>query len=100
MFKQILALTKLLIRDQTMRRQTMFYVVLFALLLLFSGSSFLADDLRHHPITFLFYWAACASLTILSVLLAVFDLLVVRAAARVARKRLEASLATPPDEED
>jgi hypothetical protein len=82
----------MLIRDQAMRRQTMFYVVLMALLMLFGGSTLFADGLRQHPFTFVFYWAACGWLTVLSVLMAIFDILLIRAAARAARKRLEASV--------
>ena len=90
MLKLVLGISKALVRDQTMRRQTMFYVVLMALLMLFCGSTIFADGLRQKPITFFFYWAACGWLTILSVLMAIFDILIIRAAARAARRRLEA----------
>jgi prolipoprotein diacylglyceryltransferase len=84
-------LTRAIVRDQTLRRQTMFYVVLAAVGLLFLGSTFFAEFLREHPITFLFYWAACGWLTITSVLMATFDLLIVRASARAERRKLEAT---------
>ena len=67
----------------------MFYVVLGAVIMLFLGATFFADFLRENPVFFLMYWAACAWLTLLSVLMALFDLLMVRAAARSARKNLE-----------
>lgn len=88
----VAGLTRAIVRDQTLRRQTMFYVVLAAVAMLFLGSTVFADFLQHdHPLTFLFYWAACGWLTILSVLMAIFDLLLLRASARAARKKLEAS---------
>jgi TRAP-type C4-dicarboxylate transport system permease small subunit len=88
----VVGLTRAIVRDQTLRRQTMFYVVLAAVGMLFLGCTVFADFLQHdHPLTFLFYWAACGWLTILSVLMAIFDLLLLRAAARAARKKLEAS---------
>jgi TRAP-type C4-dicarboxylate transport system permease small subunit len=88
----VVGLTRAIVRDQTLRRQTMFYVVLAAVGMLFLGCTLFADFLQHdHPLTFLFYWAACGWLTILSVLMAIFDLLLLRAAARAARKKLEAS---------
>ncbi|HEV7403978.1 MAG TPA: hypothetical protein VGO11_13655 [Chthoniobacteraceae bacterium] len=99
----VIGLTRAIVRDQTLRRQTMFYVVLAAVGMLFLGCTLFADFLQHdHPLTFLFYWAACGWLTILSVLMAIFDMLLVRAAARAARKKLESSFLKvtrkPPDE--
>ena len=84
------SLARWIARDQTLRRQAMFYVVLADLGLLFLGCTLFADFLQHdHPLTFMFYWAAVAWLTILSVLMAIFDLLLVRAAARASRRKLE-----------
>lgn len=89
MIQLVVGLSRAMIRDQTLRRQTMFYVVLVALVMLFAGSTFLAIDPREHPLVFLIFWAACGWLTILAVLLAIFDLLMIRAAARAARRELE-----------
>jgi protein-S-isoprenylcysteine O-methyltransferase Ste14 len=82
--------TRGVIRDQNTRRKTMFVVVVVALVLLFSGSTFLRSTLnpREHPVWFIFYWLVCAWLTLLAVLLALFDLLAVRAQARAVRKAL------------
>jgi cobalamin biosynthesis protein CobD/CbiB len=77
-----------LIREQRTRRLIMFYGLLTALVMLFLGSVFF-PWLREHPILFLIYWAACAWITVLAMLLAIFDMLIVRAAARRARRRLE-----------
>ena len=59
----------------------MFVVVIVALVMLFLGSTFLAPvlDPKVRPGWFIFYWAVCAWVTVTAVLLAVFDLLLVRA---------------------
>lgn len=87
----IAALTRTIIRNQTLRRQTMLYVVVAAAGMLFLGFTLFSDLHREHPLAFIFYWLACAWLTFLSVLMALFDMLMLRAAARAARKELEAS---------
>lgn len=91
-----------LVRDQVMRRKTMFVVVLLALVLLFCGATFLAPvlDPRERPGWFIFYWLVCAWVTVTAVLLAVFDLLLVRAEARAARRGLAQKLAEPEPDED
>jgi hypothetical protein len=66
----------------------MFYGLTIALVMLFLGSVFFRP-MREHPVFFLIYWGACAWITLLSMLLAVFDLIVVRAAGRRARRELE-----------
>jgi len=67
----------------------MFYDVIFSLLMLFAGSSVLSLWLRKNPILFMIYWGACAWLTLLAVLLALFDMLQVRSAAHKERRQLE-----------
>lgn len=95
--------TRGLVRDQNARRKTMFLAVLVAALLLFCGSTFLAPVLDPHarPGWFIFFWFVCAWITVLATLLAVFDLLLVRAEGRAARRRLKDvfSKSTDPDEE-
>ncbi len=68
----------------------MFAAVAFAVGLLISGVTVLESilDHREHPVWFILYWFACAWLTVLALLLALFDVLIVRAQARVARKVL------------
>ncbi len=78
----------------------MFYSVLGALVLLFGGATFLDGWLRARPLLFLLYWAACAWITLLAVLLAVFDMLVVRARARSERRRLEAEYLAQVQKDD
>ena len=83
-----------LVRDQNVRRKTMFVILLLAVVMLFCGATFLAPMLDPHtrPGWFLFYWAVCAWLTVTAVLLAVFDLLLVRTQARVSRRTLAEKL--------
>lgn len=91
-----------LVRDRTMRRKTMFVVVLVALVMLFCGATFLAPvlDPQERPGWFIFYWAVCAWLTVTAVLLALFDLLLVRAEGRAERKGLAQKLAEREPEGD
>jgi hypothetical protein len=84
-----------LIRDQTMRRKTMFVVLIAALVMLFTGSTFLQGLLspHDHPFWFATYWLACGWLTFAAMLLALLDLLKVRIEARKVRKALRAQVA-------
>ena len=68
----------------------MFYCILVAMLMLFAGGTFLQGFLREHVLLLLAFWAVCAWITILAALLAIFDILLLRGAARAVRKRLEA----------
>ena len=79
-----------LLRDQTMRRKTMFWTVIVAVAMLFCGATFLAPvlDPRTRPGWFILYWLACAWVTVTVVLLAIFDLLLVRAQARAEKRAL------------
>jgi len=75
----IMRATRGVIRDQNTRRKAMFILVLGALVLLFSGTTFLQSALnpRQHPVWFILFWLLCAWLTLTATLLAIFDLLVV-----------------------
>ena len=83
--------TRGVIRNQTMRRKAMFAVLVIALVLLFSGSTFLASMLnpQEHPMRFVLFWFICAWLTLTTILLAIFDLLMVRLEARKAQRGLQ-----------
>ena len=78
------------IRDQSTRRWVMFITLVIAMLMLFSGTTFLQPLLsaREHPGWFVLFWVACAWLTLTALLLALFDLLMLRAQDRAARKIL------------
>jgi hypothetical protein len=83
-----------LVRDQTMRRKAMFWTVIIAVVMLFLGGTVLAPvfDPRSHPAWFILYWLACAWVTITAVLLAIFDLLLVRLHARKQERNLKENL--------
>lgn len=87
--------TRGLIRDQTMRRKTMFVLLIVALVLLFSGSTFLAPAItpREHPVWFVLFWFVCGWLTLTAMLLAFFDLLMVRLQARKTQRMLRGDFA-------
>ena len=82
--------TRGLLRDQTMRRKAMFWTVIVAVMMLFCGATFLAPwlDPRVRPSWFILYWLACGWLTVTVVLLAIFDLLLVRVKAREEKRQL------------
>ncbi len=97
--KFIIQVSRGLIRNARARRLVMFYSVLIALVLLFLGAVFQWPPPREHPLLFVGYWFVCAWLTLLAVLLALYDLLKVRAEAQRARRLLEAgTLKTKNDE--
>jgi len=98
-FSFVIHATRGLIRDHKTRRRTMFATVLVAVGLLFSGSTFLrlVLDPRVHPGWFVLFWFACAWITLLAALLAVFDMLLVRAQARAAEKLLRKEISQTPD---
>jgi hypothetical protein len=82
--------TRGVIRDQNVRRRTMFALLVIALVLLFSGSTFLAPTItpREHPGWFILYWFVCGWLTLTAMFLAFFDMLMVRLEARKAQRTL------------
>ena len=87
--------TRGVLRDHTMRRKTMFVLVIAAMVMLFAGSTFLQSLLnsRAHPVWFILYWLVCAWVTVTAMLLALFDILVVRAQARKAERLLRGRVA-------
>jgi hypothetical protein len=69
-------------------------LMLAAMLMVFFGSWLLSGEwVRHHVWLCFAYWAVCAWLTIAGMLLAVFDILIIRATARAMRRRLEEDIA-------
>ena len=97
--KFIIQVSKGLIRDQRARRLVMFYSISIALVMIFAGSTFLWSLLREHPFVFLAYWAGCAWITLLAVLLAFYDMVKVRADVRRERRRLERELIAKAENE-
>jgi protein-S-isoprenylcysteine O-methyltransferase Ste14 len=98
-FSFVIHATRGVIRDQNTRHKTMFAAVLVALGLLFSGSTFLrpALDPGVHPGWFIVFWFACAWITLLAALLAVFDMFLVRAQARAGEKLWRKEISQTPD---
>jgi biotin transporter BioY len=86
--------TRGVIRDQNTRRKAMMLLLAGALLLLISGFTFLQSALnpREHPWRVIFFWIACIWLTFTALLLALFDLLVLRSQARRAERELREKL--------
>jgi hypothetical protein len=80
--------TRGLLRDQKMRRIMMAITVAIAVIMLVAGLTVLRSWLHphEHPWRFVLFWFACAWQTSLAILLALYDLLLVRAEARAARK--------------
>lgn len=72
----------------------MFAMLILALALLFSGSTFLQSALnpRDHPVLFVLFWVACAWFTLAALLLSVFDLLMLRIEARKRQRSLHEKL--------
>ncbi len=66
----------------------MFYVVIAAMVMAFVGDVFLAGWLREQLMRFAVYWLVCGWLTVLSALLAIYDLLLLRVQHRVLRRQL------------
>jgi hypothetical protein len=82
--------TRGLLRDQKSRRRTMAVSIAVALFLLVTGLTVFRSwlDPHEHPWRFIFFWLACAWETVLAILLALFDVLLMRAEERTARKAL------------
>ena len=82
--------TRGLLRDQKSRRRTMAVSIAVALFLLVTGLTVFRSwlDPHEHPWRFIFFWLACAWETVLAILLALFDVLLMRAQERAARKAL------------
>ncbi|MDQ2868419.1 MAG: hypothetical protein M3R59_08435 [Verrucomicrobiota bacterium] len=83
-----------LIRDQRTRRRAMFFMLIVAMLMVFAGVSFRQSALspKEHPIWIILYWAACGWITFTALLLALFDVLMVRLQARTERRALQQKL--------
>src|SRR5260370_2186222 len=86
--------TRGVIRDQNTRRKAMLVLLMLALLLLISGFTFLQPALnpQEHPWRVILFWIVCIWLTFTAMLLALFDLLVLRLEARRAERALREKL--------
>jgi len=75
---------------QAARRSAMFYLLTAALGFVLVGGILFPDWLRARPMFFLIFWLICASLTMIAMVLACLDLILVRVASRVAQRALRA----------
>ena len=90
----VVQVTRGVIRDQNTRRKAMLLLLVLALLLLISGFTFLQPALnpQEHPWRVILFWIVCIWLTFTALLLALFDLLVLRLQARRAQRALHKKL--------
>ena len=86
--------TRGVIRDRNSRRKAMLFLLALALLLLILGFTILAPGLnpREHPWRVILFWIVCIWLTFTALLLALFDLLVLRLQARRTERALREKL--------
>ena len=89
-FAWVRRFARFLMVHQAARRSVMFYLLLTALGFVLVGGILFPDWLRSRPIVFLVFWLTCALLTFIAMVLACFDLILVRVAARVAQRALRA----------
>ena len=91
--------TRGLLRDERARRKTMAVSLLIAVAMLVAGLTVLRPWLnpQEHPWRFIFFWFACGWETLLVLLLALLDLLLVRAQARAARKAINERFSQQPN---
>ena len=73
--------TRGLIREQRARRRIMGILLVLALVMIVAGLTALGPwlDPREHPARVIFFWFACGWLTLTAFLVAIADLLLVRA---------------------
>lgn len=99
--KFVILITRGLIRDLRMRRAAMFAVAVLAMLMVFFGSVFLNSKVEN-PWLFICYWLGCAWLTLLLLLLALYDLLALRSKMKEERRKLKSEIfdSTSPREKE
>ena len=80
--------TRGLLRDERSRRKTMGFSLLIAVGMVVAGLTVLRPWLnpKEHPWRFLFFWFVCAWETLVVLLLAFLDILLIRAQARAERR--------------
>ena len=86
--------TRGVIRDQRTRRKAMVVLLALAVLMLLAGFTVFQSALnpRDHPWLVILFWIVCVWLTFTALLLALFDLLIVRLEARRAQRVLREKL--------
>lgn len=86
--------TRGVIRDQRTRRKAMVVLLALAVLMLLAGFTVFQSALnpRDHPWLVILFWIVCVWLTFTALLLALFDLLIIRLEARRTQRVLREKL--------
>jgi uncharacterized membrane protein len=86
--------TRGVIRDQRARRKAMVFCLALAVLMLLTGFTVFQTALnpREHPWFVILFWIACVWLTFTAMLLAIFDLLIIRSETRKVQRALQEKL--------
>jgi hypothetical protein len=86
--------TRGVLRDQKTRRKAMALLLALAVLMLLAGFTVLQSFMnpREHAWFVILFWVACVWLTFTAMLLALFDLLIIRLESRRARRALREKL--------
>jgi uncharacterized membrane protein len=86
--------TRGVIRDQKTRRKAMVLLLALAVLMLLAGFTVFQSALnpQEHPWFVILFWVACIWLTFTAMLLALFDLVIIRLEARRAQRALREKL--------
>jgi len=87
MLRTIILMTRGILLDTRVRRGAMFILLMAAMVMLFAGTTFLAGNLPV-PWGFVIYWFICAWMTVAALMLALWDILLLRIAARKERRRI------------
>lgn len=88
----IAGIARALLFDARQRRQVMIYVIAAALGLTLIGGTVGFEALRGNLWVFAAYWLLCGFLTLLAVLLAIYDILMLRLLARRVQRELDARM--------
>lgn len=93
--------TRGVIRDQKTRRKAMVFCLALAVVMLLAGFTVFQTLLNphEHPWFVILFWVACVWMTFTAMLLAIFDLLIIRSEARRARRALREKLESPSSRE-
>jgi hypothetical protein len=101
MARFIIQVTQGLVRDERTRRKVMALLLAVAVAMVAVGLTGLRSWLepREHTGRFISFWFACGWVTLTALLLALLDLLMIRARAKQARKALREDVSKRPNSE-
>lgn len=94
--RSLLLFSRALLRDKQVRRRIMFHSSIVTMVLVFSGAFLLSSVLQESLPLFVGYWALCFGCALFMLLMALYDLLAVRAQhqseMRALRQRMQDSI--------